>query len=105
MTPAPGITAAPFWQEGRVPARCSDPLPAEVDALIVGGGYTGLAAARETAAAGLVTAVLEAGEIGAGCSGRNGGQVAHSIKPTFSTLTLIVIGSLDVTVAGACRLR
>jgi glycerol-3-phosphate dehydrogenase len=54
------ITAAPFWQEGKVPALESIPLPAEVDVLVVGGGYTGLSAARETAAAGLSTLVLEA---------------------------------------------
>src|ERR1700679_2451516 len=52
MTPTPGISAAPFWQEGRVPTLPSDPLPTEVDALIVGGGYTGLSAARETAGGG-----------------------------------------------------
>ncbi len=59
------------------------PLPAAVDVLIVGAGYTGLSAARETAAAGRTTLVLDAGAIGAGCSGRNGGQVAYSIKPSF----------------------
>jgi glycine/D-amino acid oxidase-like deaminating enzyme len=89
MALTPGITAAPFWQEGRVPTLSSDPLPAEVDALIVGGGYTGLAAARETAAAGLATLVLEAGHIGAGCSGRNGGQVAYSLKPSFARLSAL----------------
>jgi glycine/D-amino acid oxidase-like deaminating enzyme len=61
-------------------------LPAATDVLIVGGGYTGLSAARETAVAGLTTCVLEAGSIGAGCSGRNGGQVAYSLKPSFAKL-------------------
>lgn len=55
--------------------------------MIVGGGYTGLSAARETAAAGANTLVLEAGAFGAGCSGRNGGQVAYSIKPSLAALT------------------
>ena len=64
-----------------------DSLPAEVDVLIVGAGYTGLSAARETAAAGRATLVLDAGAVGAGCSGRNGGQVAYSIKPSFKTLS------------------
>jgi glycine/D-amino acid oxidase-like deaminating enzyme len=61
-------------------------LPAATDVLVVGAGYTGLSAARETAAAGLTTYVLEAGSIGAGCSGRNGGQVAYSLKPSFARL-------------------
>lgn len=87
MTLVSGITAAPFWQEGTVPALDSGPLPAEVDVLVVGGGYTGLSAARETAAAGLATLVLEAGNIGTGCSGRNGGQAAYSLKPSFGHLS------------------
>jgi glycine/D-amino acid oxidase-like deaminating enzyme len=79
--------AVPVWQvpaPQRLPTRA---LPGSVDALIIGGGYTGLAAARETAAAGLETLVIEAGAIGAGCSGRNGGQVAYSFKPSLALLT------------------
>lgn len=62
-------------------------LPDSVDVLIVGAGYTGLCAARETAAAGRSTLVLDAGNFADGCSGRNGGQVAFSIKPTLAQLT------------------
>ena len=81
------VEALPYWQDGGPPRELPQPpLPAEVDVLIVGGGYTGLSAARETAAAGASTLVLEAGRIGTGCSGRNGGQVAYSIKPTFEAL-------------------
>jgi glycine/D-amino acid oxidase-like deaminating enzyme len=58
-----------------------------VDVVIVGAGYTGLSAARETALAGASTLVLEGGKLGTGCSGRNGGQVAHSIKPSFAALS------------------
>jgi glycine/D-amino acid oxidase-like deaminating enzyme len=79
--------ALPIWQvpaPARLPVRA---LPAAVDVLIVGAGYTGLSAARETAAAGLETLVLDADVIGAGCSGRNGGQVAYSLKPSLATLT------------------
>jgi glycine/D-amino acid oxidase-like deaminating enzyme len=63
------------------------PLPGRVDVLVIGAGYTGLSAARETAAAGRSTLVLEAGAMGTGCSSRNGGQVAFSIKPSFDSLT------------------
>ena len=48
--------------------------------------YTGLSAAAATGGAGADTLVLEAGTLGTGCSGRNGGQVAYSIKPAARTL-------------------
>ena len=81
------VAAIPYWQDvGAAAVLPRLEVPARVDVLIVGGGYTGLSAARETAAAGAATVVLEAGAIGAGCSGRNGGQVAYSIKPPFARL-------------------
>lgn len=83
---SPQILAQPYWQDCGVPALPERGLPARADVVIVGGGYTGLSAARETLAAGKSTVVLEAGAVGAGCSGRNGGQVAYSIKPTFDQL-------------------
>jgi len=42
---------------------------------IVGGGLTGVSAALHAARAGLDTVLLEAGAVGEGASGRNGGQV------------------------------
>jgi glycine/D-amino acid oxidase-like deaminating enzyme len=62
------------------------PLPAAADVVIIGSGYTGLTAALETARAGRSTLVLDAGLIGDGCSARNGGQVAFSIKPSHDEL-------------------
>ncbi len=86
MMPYP-ISVVPVWtQQAPMPAMPAQPLPRQVDVLVIGAGYTGLSAARETAAAGRSTLVLDAGEIGAGCSSRNGGQVAYSIKPSFTEL-------------------
>ncbi len=83
-----GISTTPLWQDHpAAPELPEPPLPTQVDALIVGAGYTGLSAARETAAAGLRTLVLDAGAMGAGCSGRNGGQVAYSLKPSLKVLS------------------
>jgi glycine/D-amino acid oxidase-like deaminating enzyme len=83
-----GISVTPLWMQNAVPPRPpAKALPGHVDVLVIGAGYTGLAAARETAAAGRSTWVLDAGELGAGCSSRNGGQVAYSIKPTLRALT------------------
>ncbi len=82
------ILSVPLWQEKTAaPQLAQYPLPAAVDVLIVGAGYTGLSAARETAAAGRTTLVLDAAAVGAGCSGRNGGQVAYSIKPSLQKLS------------------
>ena len=48
---------------------------ARADVCIVGGGFTGLSAARHLARAGVRTIVLERALLGWGASGRNGGQV------------------------------
>lgn len=77
-----------YWTAAApLPAPPAAPLPAAVDVLVVGGGYTGLSAARETASAGRRTLVLDRGAIGGGCSGMNGGQVAYSFKPGLTELT------------------
>jgi glycine/D-amino acid oxidase-like deaminating enzyme len=82
------ITVAPMWADSApMPEMSVQALPSRVDVLVVGAGYTGLSAARETAAAGRSTLVLDAGAMGAGCSSRNGGQVAYSIKPSLGSLT------------------
>jgi glycine/D-amino acid oxidase-like deaminating enzyme len=87
MTPD-AISTTPLWmQNAAMPPPSAPPLPARADVLVIGAGYTGLSAARETAAAGRSTLVLDAGELGAGCSSRNGGQVAYSIKPSFDSLS------------------
>jgi len=46
---------------------------------VVGGGLAGLSAALDLAQRGLEVVLLEADEIGAGASGRNGGQAIHGL--------------------------
>lgn len=78
MAPNPGAAAAaaprwgdPPWRiEAEVPAA---PLPARVDVAVVGGGFTGLAAALACAERGASVHLFEAGTLGAGASGRTGG--------------------------------
>ncbi len=48
---------------------------ATADACVIGGGYTGLSAALHLATRGCSVVLLEAGRIGSGAAGRNGGQV------------------------------
>jgi len=57
------------------------PLPEKVDVAIIGGGYTGLSAARTLAKRGVKVAVLEAETIGWGASSRNGGMTLTGLKP------------------------
>jgi len=62
------------------------PLPEEVDVAILGGGYTGLSAARTLAKHGVKVAVLEANTIGWGASSRNGGMVLTGLKLGMQTV-------------------
>lgn len=74
--------AAPFWWEAAPPGanRVTDaPLPHRVDVAIVGGGFTGMAAALRLARAGRDVAVFDAEAPGFGCSSRNGGMVGPSL--------------------------
>ncbi|MEZ5835528.1 MAG: FAD-binding oxidoreductase [Geminicoccaceae bacterium] len=67
----------PFYRDtaGPIPGRPVLEGDVRADVAIVGGGYTGLAAALHLACDGFDAVLLEAGEIGSGASGRNGGQV------------------------------
>lgn len=69
-----------WWDALPEPVAPSSDLPSKVDVAIVGGGYTGLAAARALARAGATVAVLERERIGWGASSRNGGMVLPGFK-------------------------
>ncbi len=62
------------------------PLPEKVDVAIIGGGYTGLSAARTLAKNGTSVVVLEAETIGWGASSRNGGMVLTGLKVGMGTV-------------------
>ncbi|MBN9335112.1 FAD-binding oxidoreductase [Devosia sp.] len=65
-----------LWtRTARLPAESDTTIPQAVDVAIIGGGFTGMTAARELLIAGRSVAVLEAGRIGAGASGMNAGFV------------------------------
>jgi glycine/D-amino acid oxidase-like deaminating enzyme len=62
------------------------PLPEKADIAIIGGGYTGLSAARTLAKQGVSVALLEANTIGWGASSRNGGMVLTGLKLGMETV-------------------
>ena len=78
----------PYWCD-RTPRlnESSANLPRKVDVVVVGSGYTGLCAAIQTARGGRSTLVIDAKDIGWGCSSRNGGQVSSGIKPDYGRLS------------------
>ncbi|GIU42675.1 FAD-dependent oxidoreductase [Shewanella colwelliana] len=52
----------------------------DVDVVIIGGGFTGVATAVELSEQGYRVAIVEANKIGWGATGRNGGQVTGSLS-------------------------
>lgn len=78
----------PLWLDDlSAPPQLPETPLKTVDVAIVGSGYTGLNAALETVRGGLSTLVLDAENIGFGCSTRNGGQISTSVKPSFEKLS------------------
>ncbi len=81
--------AIPFWWRDAPPANGPAASPgATADVVVVGAGYTGLAAALVLARAGRHVIVVDAGRPGFGASTRNGGQVGSG-NQKFRIKTLI----------------
>ena len=80
-----------LWSEqSSCPAAPLSPLPSSTDVAIIGGGYTGLAAARTLARAGTDVTLLERHHLGWGASSRNGGFVLQGYKPEMEELARMV---------------
>jgi glycine/D-amino acid oxidase-like deaminating enzyme len=80
-----------LWSEQVELSRCpAAPLPSHTDIVIIGGGYTGLAAARTLARRGTDVTLLERHHLGWGASSRNGGFVLQGYKPEMEDLARMV---------------
>jgi len=74
-----------YWHDSAAPFgdAQSGPVTGHVDVAVIGGGFTGLNAARKLAREGVRVALLEADHIGAGGSGRNGGHLNNGMAHGF----------------------
>ena len=72
----------PYWHATMpaIPSHRDRPLPDSADVVVIGGGYTGVNAARVLARAGAAVTLLEAETLGFGGSTRNGGIVHPGYK-------------------------
>jgi glycine/D-amino acid oxidase-like deaminating enzyme len=78
----PDFERRAFWQATmpELPDRSGRDLPDSADVVVIGGGYTGINAARELARRGVAVTLLEAQTLGFGASTRNGGIVHPGYK-------------------------
>jgi glycine/D-amino acid oxidase-like deaminating enzyme len=77
-----------LWTETAppLPDRPLRPLPDRADVAIMGGGYTGLSAARTLGRLGADVVLLEQHTVGWGASSRNGGFILPGFKPEMEEL-------------------
>jgi len=79
------FSVSPLWRRLSSPIACHF-ADSDVDLVVIGAGYQGLSTALHAKRAGLSVQVIEAGDIGAGASGLNGGQVIPGLKQDPETL-------------------
>ncbi len=81
------IRNEPYWWEAAPPVILpTSTLATRSDVVIVGAGYTGLAAGLELARAGRSVQVFDSQRLGEGASTRNGGIASGSLRPGFAEL-------------------
>src|SRR5450759_5973369 len=83
-----GVDQRSYWQATApaMPDRRGGDLPDSVDVVVVGGGLTGLSAARRSAELGASVVLLDGERIGWGASTRNGGMCHPGYKHSLPEL-------------------
>ena len=80
-------TKSLYQQHAVPPAGLAVPQQSfSTDIAIIGGGFTGLSAALNLAERGYDVALFEAGDLGAGASGRNGGHLCQGWSTDFDKI-------------------
>ena len=69
-----------WWDDVSFPALPEKPLPESADAVVIGAGFTGLAAAAKLAEHGKHVVVVDSGALGEGASGRNAGMIHAGVR-------------------------
>jgi glycine/D-amino acid oxidase-like deaminating enzyme len=69
-----------WWDDTTFPTIGESALPVRADVVVVGAGFTGLAAAARLSARGLEAVVVDSGALGEGASGRNAGMIHAGVR-------------------------
>ena len=69
-----------WWDDTAFPPLAASPLPGTADVVVVGAGFTGLAAAARLGALGKHVVVVDAVALGEGASGRNAGMIHGGVR-------------------------
>ena len=75
-----------WWDDATFPSVAETALPASADAVVIGAGFTGLAAAARLGSHGKHTLVIDSGGLGEGASGRNAGMIHAGVRRSVATL-------------------
>ena len=75
-----------WWDDTTFPAIGESALPVRADVVVVGAGFTGLAAAARLGSHGLEAVVVDSGALGEGASGRNAGMVHGGVRRDLAFL-------------------
>ncbi|CAH2902934.1 MAG: Opine oxidase subunit B [uncultured Paraburkholderia sp.] len=89
-----------YWLDTAPPfvTACEGPVDGLADVVVIGAGFTGLSAALALGKRGASVTVVDAGRVGGGASGRNGGQVNTGVAQDFVALA----AQLGIERASAC---